>query len=349
MRSAAAVAREVDRPPHAPSAASAAIGGSSSPARVGPVGERREVLAGRAVQVQRAVAARSRGPPCARRASACETEGRSAPTSRPSRRCVSGSARRMPPGSTRPQRPARCQSSSVSRTSRRGCERDRALHVQIAGARARRARSSACEICGHGLDALGERVVEQREARRHERVPGRRRARAGRRRAPASGCSTSPSPTISVAVRSPTRTSTLSAPSITSTPGPVPTSAKQRERSQSPAGVDEDDGRHDLAGDQAHAQVELGGEVVVEVEQVAVRRRRQRRRCSRARAARATAARCPCVATALSRRDGVLLATSVGRRRRRSARRSPRRDPTPRVPRRERQVITITAAPEGGR
>ena len=143
-------------------------------------------------------------PACESRVRACETDGRSAPTSRPSSRCVSGSARRMPPGSTRPQRPARCQSSSVSRTSRRGCEVI-ARWTSRSAARVQARESSAREICGHGLTALRERLVEQGEARRHQRVPGRARARAGRRRAAASGCRTSPSPTISVAVRSPTR------------------------------------------------------------------------------------------------------------------------------------------------
>ena len=89
-------------------------------------------------------------PACESRVRAWETDGRSAPTSRPSNRCVSGSARRMPPGSTRPQRPARCQSSSVIRTSRRGCEVI-ARWTSRSAVRAQARASRACEICGQGL------------------------------------------------------------------------------------------------------------------------------------------------------------------------------------------------------
>ena len=56
----------------------------------------------------------------------------------------------MPPGSTRPQRPARCQSSSVSRTSRRGCEVI-ARWTSRSAARVQARESSAREICGQGL------------------------------------------------------------------------------------------------------------------------------------------------------------------------------------------------------
>ena len=73
-------------------------------------------------------------------------------------------------------------------------------------------------------------------------------------------------------MRSPTSVSIASTPSITSTPNP-------RSRRGEPGrgvlhahrGVHDHGGR-DLPGDDAHAQVELRGHVVVEVEQVPVRR-----------------------------------------------------------------------------
>ena len=104
---------------------------------------------------------------------------------------------------------------------------DRALDVEVGGARAG-ARQQRARDLRPRLDALRERVVEQREpasaaaCARPIRVSSRSSTRA------VNGCSRSPSPTSSVAVRSPTRTSTLSTPSSTSRPGPWPTSAKQR-------------------------------------------------------------------------------------------------------------------------
>ena len=125
----------------------------------------------------------------------------------------------MPPGSTRPQRPARCQSSSVSRTSRRGWEVI-ARCTSRSAARVQARESSAREICGQGLTRSAN--ASSSSARRVGTSACHADSRSSRSSArAASGCSTSPSPTISVAVRSPTRTSTVSAPSITSTPGPV--------------------------------------------------------------------------------------------------------------------------------
>ena len=111
--------------------------------------------------------------------------------------------------------------------------RDRALDVQVGGARTRAVQQRARDLRPR-LDPLGERVVEQGDARRHERMPRRVALEhvVGARRS--RGCSTSPSPTISVAVRSPTWTSTLSAPSTTSRPGPCAdrSEAPRRDRSR---------------------------------------------------------------------------------------------------------------------
>ncbi len=117
-------------------------------------------------------------PACASRASACETDGRSAPTSCPSSRWVSGSGSRRPPGSTLPQRAARCQSSSTSRTSSRGWHEIARCTVEIwrpplGAPAAARARSGATD-----RTRSGEIGVEQRQPRRAQRPP----ARAARRR-----------------------------------------------------------------------------------------------------------------------------------------------------------------------
>ena len=223
----------------------------------------------------------------------------------------------MPPGSTRPQRPARCQSSSVSRTSRRGCEVI-ARCTSRSAARAQARESSACEICGQGLTALGERLVEQGEARRHERVPGRVALEqvVGARRERLQH----------VAVADDLGGGAVADADVDAEravdhehAGPVAHLGEAAREVAVAGRRREHDGGHDLPGHEPHAQVELGGRG----------RRRDRagsgtttsaaRRCSRARAARATLVLCPCVRrpagrSGLPARRGVILHPRTSRR-----------------------------------
>ena len=74
-------------------------------------------------------------------------------------------------------------------------------------------------------------------------------------------------------MRSPTHVSIASTPSITSAPNPDASPLEPDRASSAPDGDSTTTNRRDLAGDDAHPQVERLSEVVVEVEQVAVRGR----------------------------------------------------------------------------
>ena len=139
-------------------------------------------------------------PACASRFSACEIDGRSAATSWPSRRCVSGSDSRTPVGSTRPQRSARCHRSRTRRTSSRGCEVIARSTSSSRGRRqARRARIR--RICGNGRTRSAKSPSSTASlvgrSARHPDVRTSIWSGAG-----PSGWSRSPGPTSSAAVRS---------------------------------------------------------------------------------------------------------------------------------------------------
>ena len=207
-------------------------------------------------------------PASARRASAWDTDGRSAPTSWPSRRWVSGSEMRMPPGSTFPQRAPRCQSSSARRTSSRGWQAiARWTSRSLARLPARRRRAS--RICGHG------RMRSAKPASSIATRPGR------------STCHFAERCEQLVGARVPRLQQVARAHELGR--GAVADLDVDRDRAveqQQPWGrrsrrgplrgiavadldLEHDDGRH-LADDHAHADVELLGEVGVGVEQVAV-------------------------------------------------------------------------------
>ena len=268
-----AVAGEVDRPLHAPTAASA---GTAAPSRRAPGrwASAARCSRGRAVQVQRAVTARDelglrepRQRVRDRRPLGADEPAEQAVREREREADAAGLDAPPAPGQVPEQ-----QRQPHLEARLRG---DRALDVEIggsrAGAREQRARDLRPRLdcarrtprrAGRGASARARaRPTRARAGRRRVRraAAGRRRRRrsrwrCGRRR----------------------DTSTLSAPSITSTPGPWPT-CREAAREVAVAGRRrEDDGGHDLPGHEAHAQVELCGEVVVEIEQVAVRRGRQR-------------------------------------------------------------------------
>ena len=322
-----AVPREVDRlasradgrPPAHTSSPRRALGRSASAARCSAAVPCRCSAPSRLVT----------SPACESRVSACETDGRSAPTSRPSRRCVSGSAMRMPPGSTRPQRPARCHSSSVSRTSRRGCEVI-ARWTSRSAARVQARDEQRARDLRPRLDALGERIVEQGEPRRHERVPGRLAleqvvdARGERLQ--------------HVAVADDLGRRAVADADVDAERAVDHEQARpvadlgEAAREVAVAGRrGEHRGGHDLTRDEAHAQVELGREVVVEVEQVVVRRGRERSRCSRGPARRAIA-RSPGLMLPVEQRWRAP-GTVVGGATTLCVLRRPRGDSTPLVPR----------------
>ena len=146
-------------------------------------------------------------------------------------------AARARPG---PSEPARCHSSSVRRTSRRGWSVIARCTFR-SPARLPARRSSASEICGHGLTRSANASSSSAKRDGHERAPAPM-SRSSRSSAPRShGCSTSPAPTSSVAERSPTRTSTASTPSTHEHAGPpadaaakpLPTRSQRRRRSAS--------------------------------------------------------------------------------------------------------------------
>ena len=76
----------------------------------------------------------------------------------------------MPECSTRPQRRAKCHSTSTSRTSSRGCEA-MARSTSRSAARLPTRRSSSCVICGHGRARSANAVVQHGQARRLQRAP----------------------------------------------------------------------------------------------------------------------------------------------------------------------------------
>ncbi len=178
---------------------------------------------------------------------------------------------------------------------------DRALDVEVGGARTRAGEQGVRDLRPR-LDALGERVVEQGEARGTSACQVELRSSRSSARA-ASGCRTSPSPTISVAVRSPTRTSTLSTPSTIEHAGPVADlrrssargrsrrPARRRRRRSRPAGP-----RAACAGRAARPDRRRG-------RAGSGRTRSAARRCSTARAAPATAP-CPALKMAVEQRCG---------------------------------------------
>ena len=179
----------------------------------------------------------------------------------------------MPLGSTRPQRRAKCQSTSTSRTSSRGCDAI-ARSTSRSAARRPARRSSSLRDLRPRPRALGERGVEQRRCRaggsvrqlatcsRMSSGASARTAAAGRRRRPArSRCGRRRG--RRPRSRRPARAGRIR----------CPRSANHGSRSHSPTGRLEHRRRHHLARGQPHPQVERVGQVVVGVEQVAVRRR----------------------------------------------------------------------------
>ena len=163
---------------------------------------------------------------------------------------------------------------------------DRSQHVDIGGAPAGAAQQRLGDL-RPGPHPVGELRVEQREPRRPQRPPGRSALEqlVGR---PVGGCSRSPAPTSSVAVRSPTRTSTASSPRAPAAPARRARRRTSRRGRCSPTSASSTLTVASWRARDAAADVELLGEVVVEIEQVARTRRAIRRR-------RAAAA---CVATA---------------------------------------------------
>ena len=77
---------------------------------------------------------------------------------------------RIPPGSTRPQRAARCQRSSASRTSRRGWQEIARSSVEVAGSALGATQQRLGDLRPRP-DPLGEVVVKQREPSRLQRHP----------------------------------------------------------------------------------------------------------------------------------------------------------------------------------
>lgn len=171
-------------------------------------------------------------PVCANLASACEIDGRSAETSSPSHRCVSGKVKRMPEGPTRPQRSARYHSNNTRRVSRRGCE---VIARSLAASEIRMLalRSMVSAICGHGrtraANSPSSSAIRAGDSARHVFVDSSRSSDRG-----SDGCSRSPAPISCITHRPPTRVSAPISPSRINNPGPCPTATNHLARSHSP-------------------------------------------------------------------------------------------------------------------
>ena len=167
------------------------------------------------------------------RDSACEIDGRSAATIWPSSRCVNGRQTRMPDASTRPQRAARCQSRSTSRTSSRGWQ-EIARIASRSSARFSARRSRAWAICGQGSTRCANSSSSNANRVGWSARQPTSRSIMSSTRTP-TGCSRSPVPSSSVTVRLTIRVCTATSPSSSSSPGPSPAAANHGPRSQSPA------------------------------------------------------------------------------------------------------------------
>ena len=182
----------------------------------------------------------------------------------------------MPPGSTRPQRAARCHSSSVSRTSSRGWHAIARCRLRSPARRPGAAQKHAARSAATAAPARRKR----RRAARTATAPacGTRTARSSRSSGPRShGCSRSPAP--SELGRDPVADLGCRPRARRRSPARrtrAPVAANQAAASCTPTWASDHHRRRDLARDEAHAQVELRGQVVVEVEQVPVRRGRVR-------------------------------------------------------------------------
>ena len=151
---------------------------------------------------------------------------------------------------------------------------DRALDVEVGRARAG-PREQGMRDLRPGLDALRERVVEQGQPRGHQGVPGRA---ALEQVVGARGDGLQ-----DVAVADDLRGGAVAHAHVDAEHAvedeharPMADLGEAAREVAGARGRGEHDGRHDLPRDEAHAQVELLGQIVVEVEQIAVGRGWQR-------------------------------------------------------------------------
>ena len=128
--------------------------------------------------------------------------------------------------------------------------------AEIGRAAARRAGSSAWEICGQGR-ARSANSASSSASRVGSAPATLERRRRGRRSLRLGGCSRSPAPSSSVTVRSAMRVSTAISPSSISSPGPSPTAGTTLSRSHSPPSASSDARGRELARGEPHPHVEL--------------------------------------------------------------------------------------------
>ena len=154
--------------PHAPTAASA---GTLVAAGARPVGERGEVLVGSAVQMQRAVAARDQ--PGLREPREGVRDRRPLRADEPPEQAMRERQREADAaGLDPPPAPGQVPEQQRQPDLEARLRGDRALDVEVGGARAGAGEQRVGDLRPR-LDALRERIVEQGEPRRHQRVPGR--------------------------------------------------------------------------------------------------------------------------------------------------------------------------------